>query len=68
LLATHLQHGFLSAWFVHACRSTAMQALLCYLFMHLSNNFGEENFFTKFQFQPNPARSVDVCKNFVCSK
>ncbi|KRZ51262.1 hypothetical protein T02_1160, partial [Trichinella nativa] len=33
-----------------------------------SNNFGEENFFTKFQFQPSPARSVDVCKNFFCSK
>ncbi|KRY20614.1 hypothetical protein T12_8866, partial [Trichinella patagoniensis] len=33
-----------------------------------SNNFGEENFFTKFQFQPNPVRSVDVCKNFFCSK
>ncbi|KRX16990.1 hypothetical protein T07_1385 [Trichinella nelsoni] len=65
LLTAHLQHA---KRFVHARRSAAMQALLCYRFKYPSNNFGEENFFAKFQFQLSPVWSADVCKNFFCSK
>ncbi|KRX73259.1 hypothetical protein T06_14573 [Trichinella sp. T6] len=58
LLSVHVSSEILSYSYFHWMKTKTFQ----------SNNFGEEHFFTKFQFQPNPARSVDVCKNFFCSK